>query len=39
MLKSFLVREFGGKSLTIGREGSEICPTPDIGEVAHDDAG
>ena len=38
-LKSFLVREFGGKSLTIGREGSEICPIPDIGEVAADDDG
>ena len=39
MLKSFLVRDFCGKSLTLARDGSEICPIPDIGEVARDDAG
>ena len=25
--------------MTISSEGSEICPIPDIGEVAHDEAG
>lgn len=38
-LKSFLVRNFCGKSLTVARDGSEIRPIPDIGEVAQDDDG
>lgn len=38
-LKSFLVRDFCGKSLTMGREGSEIRQIPDIGEVSKDDTG
>ena len=38
-LKSFLVRDFCGKSLTMAREGSDIRPIPDIGEVTQDDAG
>ena len=37
-LKGFLVRDFGGKSWTSAREGSEIFQIPDIGEVTQDDA-
>ena len=38
-LKSFLGRDFCGKSLTMARDGSGMHPIPDIGEVAQDDAG
>ena len=38
-LKGFLVRDFGGKSLTMAREGSEICQISDICEVTQDDTG
>ena len=32
MLESFIDLEFGGKSLNMAIEGSQICPLPDIGK-------